>query len=390
MKYSTIVEKDESGLQMIIEAAEQFDKNKFINALYDRRLKLEEVLELTEDIRGYRAKLRMEHLALCKFAITFNERYATENNQCFNIANKLFNKIRSTISSSKKVYKKFCKPNRNKQPINLPQAPSIFKRSSLVNNYYNGALFSLDSYDESVQRLYDELEGFVDVLAGSLTLCRMVIDRELLISNTPELCIPIYNRCYDEMVANSSLMIQQYRKLKFIPEDEYFERKKNARSLQENICHNFHKLDPSQWNMHVLVRELTKGEADGLSDVEVQLYGNNVDLVKKVRIIIEHFDELKPEGHKGKLDAKAVTALMLWSDIGKTLDNKIKLFVEEYFNKSYHGIYKTVTTGAVNAAKNKTLQNTDKEINTYQGLFNIILQKHAKNNVVEMKKMHVS
>ena len=57
-------------------------------------------------------------------------------------------------------------------------------------------------------------------------------------------------------------------------------------------------------------------------------------MIKKARCVIAHFDELEPEGQKGKLYGPTVTAFMLWTGVGLS-DSKRKMFVEEYFNKEY-------------------------------------------------------
>ena len=108
MIYHSIVEKDESGLQMILEAAEKFEKDKYLYAITERHFNKNEVLEILYFVKEYRIKLEKEHYALAMFAITINKQYATDNNKCFCTAEKIFNRIRSTISGSKKIYKKLC------------------------------------------------------------------------------------------------------------------------------------------------------------------------------------------------------------------------------------------------------------------------------------------
>lgn len=374
MLYSTIVDKNEQGLLMIIEAAEMFEQGKYLNAIYDCRLKKDEVLSVTEYVKEYKAKLSKEHLALAKFALTFNSEYATENNKCFDSAEKLFGKIRSTISGSKRIYKRFCRTVRKRTPPFASQRPSVFKRSELVNDYYSGQLFGIETYDKCVQQLYEQLEDFFFELVKCLALCRMIITEENSIRNTPERCMDIYRECYDKMVSNSRMMVRTFKESKIVPPSEIEERRNKAGSLRDFICNNYHMYDLSQFQMYVVVSELTKDNK--MTDVEKILFGaDNIEMAEKARLIIHHFDELENNAHKGKHKDKhssyCVASFMLWCGVGNTQDDKVKLFVEEYFNKNYNGEYPPVKTNAVNNAKN-TLLHRPEESNLNNSLF------HAK------------
>lgn len=355
MLYSTIVDKNEEGLMMIIEAAQKFEEGKYLNAIYDCHLTKANILAITEFVCENRSKLRREHIALAEFANNFNKNYATKNNKCFDSAEELFCKIRSSISSSKKIYKKFCRTVRRRLPPAAEQHPSVFKRSELVNSYYSEQLFGMEPYDECVEKLYKELEEFFVELVNSLMLCRMIIREETNIRNTPERCMEIYKKCYEEMVENSKLMIRTFKENKMSVVSDMAERLSESESKLDFICANYHIPDTSQWQAYVMKSELNKGT--GMTDVEKILFGSeNLTLAEKARTAIQHFDELEKDAHKGKHKDKhsayCVASFMLWCGIGKAEDGKVKLFVEDYFNKTYHGDYPEVKTNAVNNAKN--------------------------------------
>lgn len=391
MLYSTIVDKNEQGLLMIIEAAEKFEQGKYLNAIYDCRLKKDEVLSVTEYVKEYKAKLSKENLALAKFALTFNSEYATENNKCFDVAETLFIKIRSTISGSKRIYKKFCRTVRKRTPSFAPQRPSVFKRSELVNDYYSGQMFGIETYDECVQRLYEQLEDFFYELVKSLAFCRTIIKEENSIRNTPERCMHIYHECYDKMVSNSRMMVRLFKESKILPHSEIEERGNKAGSLRDFICNNYHMCDPSQFQMHVVASELRKDS--NMTDEEKILFGaDNTEMAEKARLVIQHFDELENNAHKGKHKDKhsayCVASFMLWCGIGNTQDEKVKLFVEEYFNKTYRGEYPPVKTNAVNSAKN-TLLHKSTESNLDNELFHTkidsLVKQYAQKDNIPLK-----
>lgn len=358
MIYSTIVNKNEQGLQMVIDAAEKFEQGRYLNAIVDCAMKKNEILLMTEYVKEYKAKLSREHLALAKFALTFNSEYATKNNLCFDTAEKLFNRIRSTISSSKKIYKKFCRTIRKRLPATAPERPSVFKRSELANDYLTGQMFGIETYDDCVQKLYAQLEDFFLELLKCLALCRLIIMEETNIRNTPERCTQIYKACYEKMLNNSRMMVRTFKENRMAPASEMESRKKKAGSLREFICSNFHMYAPDQFQMHVVASELNKD--DDMTDVEKILFGaENKELVEKVRLVISHFDELELNAHKGKHKDKhsayCVASFMLWCGIGTTNDNKVRMFVDDYFNPTYKGKNPAVKTNAVNTAKNTLL-----------------------------------
>lgn len=390
MLYSTIVDKNEAGLQLIIDAAGKFEEGKYLNSIFACHLNKDEVLGITEYVREYKSKLSKEHLALARFALTFNKEYATDNNECFDVAEKLFNKIRSTISSTKKVYKKFCRTVRKRLP-NIPEeSRSVFKRSELVNEYYSGQLFGIETYDECVQKLYKQLEEFFVELVKCLALCRMIIMEESTIRNTPERCMNIYRECYDKMLNNSKMMVRTFKENKMAPSSVMDDVRETAGSLKDFVCNNYHKYHPSQFQMHVVASELKKG--DNMTNVEKILFGaENAEHAHKARFIIRHFDELENDAHKGKHKDKhsafCVASFMLWCGIGNTQDDKVKMFIEDYFNKTYNGDYPDVKTNSVNSAKNKLLykpQESHLDNYLFHKKINDLLEQYSSKYNVQM------
>lgn len=374
---------------MIIEAAKKFEQGKYLDAIYNCRLKKEDILGIAEYVKEYKARLSREHLALAKFALTFNNEYATENNKCFDSAEKLFGKIRSTICSSKRIYKRFCRTVRKRSPPAAPLGPSVFKRSELVNDYFSEQFFGIETYDECVKNLYEQLEDFFIELLKCLALCRMIIMEESTIRHSPERCMNIYRDCYDKMVNNSRMMVRAFKECKMVPNSEFEERKKNAVSLRDFICSNYHMYDLSQFQMHVVVSELRK---DGsMTDVEKILFGpNNKEFAEKAKLVIQHFDELENNAHKGKHKNKhsayCVASFMLWCGVGITLDDKVKMFVEDYFNNTYKGEYPPAKTNAVNSAKNILLYSPKESnldnINFHEKIDTLVEQYTPKDNIL--------
>ena len=86
MKYATIVESNESGLIQIIRAAEKFEESRFLQGIQQRCYTAEDIQWATDRVREYQQKLNTEARALAYFSEHFLKQYATNNNQCFEMA----------------------------------------------------------------------------------------------------------------------------------------------------------------------------------------------------------------------------------------------------------------------------------------------------------------
>lgn len=357
MQYTTIVDKSEETLKLIIGKAEEFDQERVLNGLDMRHYTQEEVRMLTSLVTEYHAKLQREIVALVKFAQDFNKQYATDNNKCFDTASRLFNRIRGSIAGTKKVYRRFCLKLCRKGPVRegAEQRQSVFTHSLL--NVGQHVLFGLETYDECVGELCHRMEEFFRDLVVALKLCRDVMQQEREIRGDLPRVLSIYETCCSQVVSESRGMMQALEKCGQVEADEMTSKKSCAPSVQQFVSDRFHTLDKSQFQMHAVMDVICKGRRQGLTELESMLWNNNLEFVQQVRTAIARFDELQPAGQMNrvtrvcKLSARYVAMLMQWCGITGT--GKEKQFVEEYFNRTYQGRYQTLSSSSVNAAKNK-------------------------------------
>ena len=197
MRYRTIVEKNEDGLEEIIGAVQQFEEDRFLASLSVRRYTIYDIQQMAMTVREYQAKMNREVLALDNFAETFIQEYATDNNKCFETAQRLFNRIRSTICASRRIFRKTCpivrKPNEER--------PSIFKRSVLSFGYCQRDLFGVNSYEEAVKVLYEDLKTFFTTIISTLILCRRMIQTEMAVRKDDQMCLAIYKECREKALS---------------------------------------------------------------------------------------------------------------------------------------------------------------------------------------------
>lgn len=344
MLYNTIVDKDEQGLLMILRAAEKFNEDRFLEGIHQRCYTAEDIQQAIDQVRAYQARLNTEARALVCFSHTFLQEYATDNNKCFETAHALFNRIRSTISASRKVFKKTCPIIRKRQPQQAGR-PSVFLRSVLARGECPQDMFGLFSYEESVQTLYSELQAFFTIIITTLGLCRYMIRTEQAIREDGDRCAQIYRDCEKKVMSGVRELTKFLSTTKALPESELAERKAKARSMKDFYKENYHKWDTGQFRMLVALEVLNKGHNAGLTDLEALLWSGDHAKALRVREVVARFDELdNVEGQKGKLNSGTLVSFLKWCAVDA--DKEKKLY-EEYFCKEYHGRYQKLRWNGV-------------------------------------------
>ena len=331
MRYSTIVEKDDKTLLEIITAVQQFEEDRFLASLSVRRHTPYDIQQATLTVREYQARMNREVLALDHFADMFIKEFATDNNKCFETAQRLFNRIRSTISASRKVFRKTC------PIVRKPKAerPSIFRRSVLSFGFCQRDLFGVNSYEEAVKILYEDLKTFFTTVVSTLVLCRRMIHTEMTVKEDDQMCLAIYKECREKALASVRDFTESLGMTTILPETELLQRKRKAKSLSSYAKENYHQFDAAAFKMSVLVEAVRQGRNDGLTDDEARLWPNDHEKALQVRHAIEKLDGLEgAEGQKGKLNGHLMVEFVKWCGVAKGME---KNMYETYFLKTYKG-----------------------------------------------------
>lgn len=360
MQYTTVLDASDKSFESIIQNAMAFEDSKILAAILSRDYEENDVYLFCTDLKISTARLEKEYLALKEFSKVFNKFYATNYNQCFNTALTLSRKLRSTISSTKKIFRKMCPVVRKNTAYTKEQniKLSVFDHSFLTGLPYSEDMFGLENYPECVKDLCLSARNFFLKLTGIMLLCREIIQKERYIRTHPDLCNKIYQENYQEVAKKSHDTINAFKSLgTTLPIDAMSKRIHGPKSLQQAICDCFHVFNPSQFQLFVIFDTIEKGKKAGLTCEESILWPNNHDLAKRVRLVIEHFDELDIEGRYNKklnkhhIKAKVIVMLMEWAGIiGSGKEAK---FIK-YFQNTYHGKY-LVPAGnsGSNGSKNK-------------------------------------
>lgn len=372
MRYSTIVDKDENTLKFLQKKAEEYEEGKLLQSLSSKQYSVYEVQMMTADIEEGIAKMKKEHISLLNFAAFFNKEYATDNNKGFETAYRLFNRIRSTIATTKRLYKKTCRRIQKSGKLANGEeiTPSVFSSSLLTQS---SDLFGLDTYPEAVKELCKAMNEFFKMLMTIIKLCRKVIAREREIREDPKLCVLIYKDSCSKALkeVKGAMSIFPGQQAQMIPLDDFTRRKQNASnndSLQKFICDGLHTLDIQQLKAHSYCEALSAGNKEGLSTIESKIFNEDLDTGKWIHNVIAHFDELNPKGRfdaklqKHKVSTKHVAMLMLAFNITRFCDKKE--FVENCFFEGYKGIYGKTNYSTINE-QYKKLSKDDEEYKSF-------------------------
>jgi uncharacterized protein involved in tolerance to divalent cations len=330
MKYKTIVDKNESSLLQIIQAAERFNAGGFLESLRKRNLSTYEIDQLTDEVKEYQLKMNREVKALVKFSENFLDNYATENNHCYETAEQLFNHIRSTISAARKVLRKTCPRRMHRQPEGK-ERPLFYLRSTLTIGTHAGDLFGVESFELSVQTLFHHMTTFFATVINTLALCHRMIVSEREIRGDASRCMAIYNDTCAKLMDEVTQMSRWLGEMKQLPESALLKRKRQARSEKAFARENYHQYTPAELKQMLVIEMVKKGQSDGLTDEEALLWPNDHEQALKVRRVIPLIDQLGAEGLKGKMDSGLIIEFLKWCKV----DSKLEKRLYQYFCRAY-------------------------------------------------------
>ena len=198
--------KTEDMMLYVIGCVEQYSEPRFIASLYTRNYTKIDIQIAITDVRRCLMLVHGELLRLSKYSLEFLDQWATKDNQRYTTAEKMFNRLRSSMACLKRQYWKST-PIVHGTPAHNPNLmPSVFERAVLTYGDCPRDLFKIESYDDDVQTLYIEQRALFGNILAALNLCYNVIKTEKEIGNSLEEC----QRRFDKQLNDISDMLQDY------------------------------------------------------------------------------------------------------------------------------------------------------------------------------------
>ena len=355
MLYSSIVQRDETGLNQIYEAAHEFERENVMEALltckFDRR-KVEKTLNL---VRMYQARLNNESMDLVEFSENFIEQYATDHNECFRVAEKLIKKIRTTITGSMKVFRSFC-PRVHRKRDDKGNIVPVLEYSRLTFRDYHSQFFGPEVYDERTQTLIQELVNFFFHLMTTLKVCKDMIQKEEEVRGDFKQLKEIFEKSCEVVLKSVREVFDTFGQVKLVSDEELAERRRNARPMKEWLARDYHAHDKQWMKKQAYIYRLASGNQHNLDEKASVLWANNPEWGRKVCELIPKLDTLnipykhreKAEalGKRGTFDAREMVYLVKWSGVswmsadGKTVINEASerqfyLYVQEVYKGEF-------------------------------------------------------
>lgn len=333
MIHWTNIEKSKEGILRILEVVKHYERDgeaRFIAGIQSRNFSEYKVQQLICIVRERLNMTRRELLRLAEIALTYNKLWATDDNNCFRDAEKLFRRIRSTLKGTKIIYKRFTPICRRKVHDNGFR-PSVFVDSTLAYASCGRDFYGLESYPESVSTLYAEMGTYFTNVVAVLVLCHQELSKETMISKDAEHCLRLLNEQCETIVSDMKDVIGMVSKERS-GENELLKKSKKTGSLKAFAQEGFHRYDIASIRRYATSRAVENGAAFGLGDMESLYFANNPEKGLRAKEIMTSFDTYADKGRGGKMDTTAIAEFVCWTGLGIAKGYS-------YFSSSYKGQY---------------------------------------------------
>lgn len=355
MLYSTIVQRNETGLNELYQAVREFAEEHYLDAIIDCKFNEKKLQQTLNLVRMYQARLNNESMDLVEFSENFIESYATDHNECFHVAEKLIRRIGTTITGSMKIFRKFCPVVRRvrKESNVVP----VLDYSRLTFSRFHGQFFGVEVYSDLVKTLLHEMASFFYHLVLTLKVCKDMIRKEEEARGDFDRLKQIYENSCEEVLHCVRDVFDTFGHVKLVSDEELEERRKNARSIKEWLPKNYHAHDRKWMKQEAYIYKLTSGSEFGLDDDASVLWAHNrawgrkvCDLIPKLdtlNIPFKHNKKAEREGKKGTFDAREMVYFIKWNCVsqmsadGKTVidETSERQFYENHLKKMYKDDY---------------------------------------------------
>lgn len=372
MTYDDSIQVTEHGLLYVIHKVELFTEDGFIASLYVRDYSEVDILLKIAEVRECLSITHREFLSLSKFSLTFNTRWATEDNERFSTTQVMLNKLRSSLASIKRSYRESCPIVRKQQPkgeaFQNRLSPSVFERSVLTSGGCARDLFGIKSYNDNIQTLYVEQRAlFANVLA-SLMLCYKEIEKEKMTKADPDKCVELLEKQCRDIIKDLDDTIDMIQ----CPVNDEIQQFIDQIGLRNFAQQGFHKFSINTVRNHAISLFKQKGSTSTLTQVASLTWIKNPEKGHDAQILIEHFDEFRPE-NRNKVSAEKILFFVNWC--GDTIEAPQQQFYK--ILKTFYRNKKLPEWHAVTVRKNK-IENLKEEQEKFNEEVKLFLEELKK------------
>lgn len=356
-------------MNLIYEFICDFDVNNLLYAINGKQLDEDEIVSLTNDISEYHVKLKRQKQYLFKFCKTFPKEFASEDNNLVDSSVKVSWRMRSGAACVKRVFKKFCKVSRKHLPGGVPERQA-HEVSLISTENYSVDLYGLSSYPECVKELFRVMLEFYVDLNECLEEGLRTVKEVKTIKGDARKCLDILIHACEKSKKNQRVLIEAMMTdpdmKKAVMNNKTFsgdenpvlkEFKKNT-SSKEQFAQKYYKNCSPKDVDKITIYEVTSFEEDPNLSFAKVVFGNDIEKIRRVNYVIEHFDELLPEKCKrNKIPAMNLYFFYEWSNPIVGIDSFLKFFNKYY--QEHGGKWEPIGKSAVTGACTKDTQCKD-------------------------------
>jgi hypothetical protein len=371
MIYNDKISKTEEQMLDIIEVVKSLDEPRFIASLYVRSCSPIDIDIKLAEVRRCLAYTHREALSLAKLELTYNKDFSVIDNKRFTTAERMFNRLRSSMACLRKTIRKSC-PISHKIPYNPNFHPSIFNRSVLTKGCCARDLYGIDTFDDNVKALYYEQQALFANVILSLSICWRVIKDEKEIGKSPEQCIQrLVDQC--QRIINDIRDVLDMTKEIPMPE---IQRLINDMGLDKFATQHFHKIPLTALKEYAIYLEQQK-----IKDSQFHLILSNFfkdeQKGKDAKLLAEHFDDVL-HSNRRKMDSLKIRLFCNWCAGGKIDNPKDKYYT--FLLQAYQGKHTEFAEWhAVTTSKSRKGIDMNAEQKTFNKEVDDLLRK-LKNN----------
>lgn len=375
MLYDDKYDKTEERMLDVIDSVRDLSWDRFVASLYIRNcspidvdIRLAEVRRCLDTVHG-------ETLRLAKLELTYNRDFAVKDNKRFTTAEKLFNRLRSSMACIRKRFHESC-PIIKKQLPNPAFKPSIFERSVLTKGACARELYDITTFDDNVQALYYEQQALFANVILSLAICYRVIKEEKEIRSNPKLCVQrLEEQC-------QRILTQLEGALDFttaIPESD-IQKMIDLIGKEKFAQQNFHVSSIKDVRAYAIASAYRKDQ-ENHQPQGTSIIFHDPEKAADALLLCQHFDELVYDNCK-KLNALRIRLFCNWCAGGK-VDNPKQAYYT-FMLKYYKGTrtsfpgWHSITT----SKKGKDIDAEQRKFNEEADALLLKLKDEAQNRLV--------
>lgn len=220
------------------------------------------------------------------------------------------------------------------------------------------------SQPSTVQQLYLAASALSTLLTDILNLCQKTIDKEEQLKLRPKKCLKMLEEEEQEAMENQQGIIKMCQQMGAAAMPSYktgdrplmSEVMKRYKSREEFAAAQLHQFSMSDINLYVVEKVLTESRLQGLTKEEMKWWKEEPEMIRQVRYVIEHLDELDVESkmsNKHLIDVKALNMLMKWAHLAEATTHVSVPQFFRYVRSIYQGRLKLPSTTNYHKYKGK-------------------------------------